>query len=382
MVFVRDQDRSLCFYRDLLGFTVMADATLQNGERFALVAPPDGSVGLTLAAPPPGSPFFDRIGQSTPTVFVTDDIDAQYREWQLRGVPVHRALNRENWGVASASFKDLDGNVFVLAGWDAITREIEERRRATAERAELKRRAVIELALASEVQSRLFPQLKPSLANLEYAGRCIQARAVGGDYYDFLNLGQRRLGLVVGDVSGKGTAAALMMSNLQANLRSQTAVAHDGLDQALGIVSAQFYANTPDASYATLFFGLYDDETGSLTYVNCGHLPALLVRHTGSIERLASTAPVLGLFPKWACEVVTCRLESGDALVMYTDGVTEAFDVAGEEFGETRLIQVVEENREHSPGEMVDAIIAALRGFSGEEQSDDITLVVARRGAN
>ena len=244
MVFVRDQDQSLRFYRDLLGFTVLADATMQNGERFVLVAPPDGSVGLTLVAPRIGSPSFDRIGQSTPTVFVTDDIDTQYREWQLRGVPVHRALNREEWGVASASFKDLDGNVFILAGWDAITREIEERRRATAERAELKRRVAIELALASEVQARLFPQLKPSLANLEYAGRCIQARAVGGDYYDFLNLGQRRVGLVVGDVSGKGIAAALMMSNLQANLRSQTAVAHDGLDQALAVYCKKFVSES------------------------------------------------------------------------------------------------------------------------------------------
>src|SRR4051812_14669576 len=99
MVFVRDQDQSLCFYRDLLGFTVMADATMQNGERFVLVAPPDGSIGLTLAAPRPGSPFFDRIGQST-TVFVTDDIDTQYGEWQLRGVPVHQALTRERLGVA------------------------------------------------------------------------------------------------------------------------------------------------------------------------------------------------------------------------------------------------------------------------------------------
>jgi serine phosphatase RsbU (regulator of sigma subunit) len=379
MVYVRDQDRSLEFYRDRLGFTVVADYRFASGDRFVLVEPPDGTTGLALIRPRPGSPNFERIGQLGETVLVTDDIHAQYSAWRDRGVQFLRAPRQEIWGGVTASFCDVDGNVFILAGWDAITREVEARRRVAQERLEAERRAATELALAREVQARLFPQVAPHLSTLEYAGVCVQARAVGGDYYDFLNLGPGCLGLVVGDVSGKGIAAALMMSNLQANLRSQCAVARYDLARALNTVSSLFYENSPDAAFATLFFAVYDDELDRLIYANCGHPSALLVRRSGSVRHLASTAPVLGLFPNWRCAVDEFAIEPDETLVIFSDGVPEAFNAAGEEFGNERLISVVTEHRADPPRVLVDAVLGELNRFGGPEQSDDITLVVARR---
>ena len=133
------------------------------------------------------------------------------------------------WGGTFATFTDIDGNVFELLGSDEISREIEAQRRAASERLETERRVAQELEIAKQVQARLFPQTAPSLQTLDYAGVCIQARHVGGDYYDFLSFGPGRVGLVLGDISGKGIAAALLMANLQANLRSQLAMAGDCL---------------------------------------------------------------------------------------------------------------------------------------------------------
>src|SRR6202023_1618545 len=147
---------------------------------------------------------------------------------------------------------------------------------------ESERRTAQELEIAKQVQSRLFPQIHPEAKTLEYAGLCLQARQVGGDYFDFLDLGQTArghtmLGLVVGDVSGKGIAAALLMANLQANLRSQSALALDHPQRLLCSVNQLFCDNTPDGSFATLFFAEYDDTASRLRYANCGHLPALLL---------------------------------------------------------------------------------------------------------
>src|SRR5258708_31963524 len=129
------------------------------------------------------------------------------------------------------------------------------------------------------------------------------ARQVGGDYYDFLNLGGERIGLVLGDISGKGIAAALLMANLQANLRSQCAIALDEPERLLRSVNRLFYENTADSSYATLFFAEYDDARQVVRYANCGHLAALLFRHDGGMERLDSTGTVLGLFKEWDCSI-------------------------------------------------------------------------------
>jgi serine phosphatase RsbU (regulator of sigma subunit) len=228
------------------------------------------------------------------------------------------------------------------------------------------------------VQARLFPQRLPALRSLEYAGACIQTRRVGGDYYDFLDLGQERLGLVMGDIAGKGMPAALLMANLQANIRSQCAIAVDQPERLLESVNRLFYENTADNAYATFFYSEFDDRTGRLRYANCGHLPALLLRLDGTIERLHALAPVLGLFPDWTCCTDERRLGPGDLLAIYTDGVTEAFDDEDNEFGEDRLLDTLQTHRRERPSDIIAAILDAVRRFSPQEQRDDITLIVAR----
>jgi len=282
------------------------------------------------------------------------------------------------WGGTIAGFEDLDGNYFALVGSDEMSREIESQRRAIAEKLESERRSAQEMEIAKQVQARLFPQTLPSLRTLDYAGLCIQARQVGGDYYDFLNLGRDRLGLVIGDVSGKGIAAALMMANLQANLRGQCAIAIDHPRGFLRSVNRLFYENTTDNAYATLFFAEYDDGAKRLRYANCGHLSALLLRSDGALERLDSTSTVLGLFSEWDCWMRESRLFSGDTLALYTDGVTESFNDAGDEFGEERLVETLRRRRGLSSQALIAAIVAELRQFSPYEQSDDITLIIAK----
>src|SRR5207244_9996950 len=155
---------------------------------------------------------------------------------------------------------------------------IEAQRRLAAQKLESERRTAQELEIAKQVQARLFPQRLPAMQNLEYAGACIQAHQVGGDYHDFLDLGRGRLGLAIGDISGKGIAAALLMANLQANLRSLCAIALDEPQRLLRSVNRLFCENTPDGAFATLFFAEYDDSAGRLRYANCGPLSALLLR--------------------------------------------------------------------------------------------------------
>lgn len=243
-VFVRDQDESLRFYVDQLGFDLAFDARLQSGDRWVAVAPPDGTAVLALVAPPPESREHRLIGRPTGIVFVAEDVIGKYEEWRKRGVrflftprlrrvrfgrrtqtPQAPEEQPPLWGGVFTQFNDVDGNSFALVGFDEVNREIEARRRQIAERVESERRSAQELEIAKQVQARLFPQRLPPIESLEYAGACIQARQVGGDYHDFLDLGQGRFGLVIADISGKGIAAALLMANLQANLRSQCAIA-------------------------------------------------------------------------------------------------------------------------------------------------------------
>jgi phosphoserine phosphatase RsbU/P len=260
-----------------------------------------------------------------------------------------------------------------------------------AERIEAERRAAQEMEFARQVQSRLFPQKLPVLHTLEYAGGCAPAREVGGDYYDFLELRPGRLALVLADIAGKGVSGALLMANLQANLRSQYALALDDIPRLLISVNRLFYENTSDNSYATLFFADYDDSTRRLRYVNCGHLPPLLLRggkcsgHSAgsvpAIERLQATSTVLGLFEDWECVLGEIALDPGDTLLLYTDGVTEAMGPGEEEFGESRLVQTLCAHQDLHPQALLDSIIQSVQQFSGQEQADDITLVVARCSA-
>src|ERR1700734_1384871 len=282
-VFVRDHDRSLQFYVDKLGFGVVADTRFEFGGRWVAVAPPDGSAILALVAPKRGSENYRRIGQHTQIAFIAEDINATFELWSSRGVRFLHPPQKSLFGGASAAFYDVDGNCFELLGSDEMSHEIEGQRHAIAQKLEAERRAAQELEIAKQVQARLFPQSLPALQSLDYAGICIQARHVGGDYYDFLALGQERLGLLIGDIAGKGIAAALLMANLQANLRSQFALARDEPQLLLQSVNRLFYENTVDSAYATFFFAEYHDAAQRLRYANCGHLSGLLLRRNDRV---------------------------------------------------------------------------------------------------
>jgi serine phosphatase RsbU (regulator of sigma subunit) len=400
-VFVRDQERSLRFYLDKLGFRLAFDARIESGQRWVAVAPPDGSAVLSLIAPRPNSPEHKLIGRATQVVFVTEDVLGKFREWNERGVrfrhaPRLRRVKYETqagragastqqpgeqppiWGGVFTRFEDVDGNSFALVSFDEESRAVEAQRRALAEKLESERRAAQELEIATQVQARLFPQRLPPSRTLEYGGLCLQARRVGGDYYDFLDLGRERLGLVVGDIAGKGIAAALLMANLQANLRSQCAIALDQPQRFLRSVNQLFHESTPYSAYATLFFAEYDDREQCLRYANCGHLPGLLLRDDDTLERLEPTGTVLGLFEDWDCSIGERRLHAGDLLVLHTDGVTESFDERDQEFGEQRLIDALRRRRRLPPPALLESIVDDVRTVSPHEQHDDITLIVAR----
>ena len=377
-IFVRDQDRSLKFYLDQLGFAVAYESSSDNGIRWVAVAPPDGTAILALVTPKSDSEEYKLIGRHSQVVFLTEDINAKYDDWSKRGVNFHHPPLIPTWGGMFTSFEDVDGNSFGLVGFDEATSDLEAQRRAVFEKRESERRLAQELEIARQVQARLFPQAQPPVKTLDYAGVCIQAHEVGGDYYDFLSLGRNQLGLVIGDIAGKGIAAALLMANLQANLRSQCAIALEQPQALLRSANQLFHQNTTDSAYATLFFAEYDDETQRLRYANCGHLSALLLRNDGSLEHLDSTGTVLGLFPEWDCSLEECRIYPGDLLALYTDGVTESFNDSDEEFGEQRLVEALRHNRELPSSALLPAIVDNVRKFSPQEQHDDITLIVAK----
>jgi catechol 2,3-dioxygenase-like lactoylglutathione lyase family enzyme len=366
-IFVRDQERSLGFYRDQLGFALVSDSGRQSHSRWIAVAPPDGTAILTLVAPQPGSEESKFIGRAGMIVFVSEDVPAKFNEWSARGVRFLHPPLTGPWGGLFTSFADPDGNSFNLVSHDRVSRAVEAERRAAQE-----------LEIAKQVQARLFPQALPQLATLEYAGLCVQARQIGGDYYDFLELGGGRLGIVIGDVAGKGMAAALLMANLQANLRSRCAIAADDPRRFLQSVNQLFFENSIDSVYATLLFAEYDDQTRRLRYANCGHLAGFLLRRHGALERLDSTATVLGLFKEWDCFIAEHELAPGDTLLLYTDGVIESFDDAVEEFGEQRLMEALRRNRHLPPRPLLESILAEVREFSRREQYDDITLIAAK----
>ena len=405
VIYVRNLDRSLDFYVDQLGFQLVFDARDEKfGSRhFVTVAPPDGSANLALVAPERDSAQFKLIGRPTQVFFVTEDVLAKFREWSARGVrfivnprlrrlkyPVHvRASSSAEppsqeekhppiWGGVFARFRDPDGNSFSLVSFDEVTHAVEAQRRVIAERLEAERRAAQELDIAKQVQARLFPQTLPPLKTLEYAGICRQARQVGGDYYDFLDLGSERLGFVIGDISGKGIAAALLMANLQANLRSQCAIAVDQPQRLLCSVNQLFCENTTDGAFATLFFAEYNDATRGLRYANCGHLPALVLHRDDSLARLEATATIVGAFKSWDCAIGETQIGPGDILALYTDGITESFNDADEQFGEERLAAALCRHRALSSNDLLAAIVDEVRKFSPREQHDDITLIIAK----
>ncbi|HZT74778.1 MAG TPA: SpoIIE family protein phosphatase [Terriglobales bacterium] len=377
-VYVRDQERSKNFFVDQLGFRLMIDARFPSGYRWIEVAPPDGTARLALVLPGPGFVPEGVPGRSSLITFTAENVEAKYQEWSARGVKFSLPPHIAEWGAMFCRFEDPDGNPFGLAGFSEVTQALETRRQAEARRREAERLAAREMEIARQVQLRLLPQKPPSIPTLDCAGICVQARAVGGDYYDFLELGGDKVAVVVADIAGKGIAAALQMANLQASLRSQCAWGGGRAEQALANVNRLLFETTDSSAYATLFYAEYDTNSGRLHYANCGHLPGLLLRGD-EITKLDAANTVVGLFSGWECTLSEALMQTGDMLVLYTDGVTEAFDGSGEQFGEPRLIGAIRANRDVSAGLLTRTIIGEVADFAAGKQDDDMTVVVVKK---
>ncbi len=216
-LWVRDQERSRRFFVEKLDFEAIVDVPLPEGGRWIVVAPSAagwltgtagvGLPGIALVVPPAGSGEHQRIGQNTGFSFLTEDVRSLFQEWSRRGIRFRLPPMEPSWGSGQARyalFEDVDGNSFSIIEFDEATRTLEAERRAQASKLEAERQAAHDLAIAKQVQARLFPQRQPQMRTLLYAGTCHPARTVGGDYYDFLDLGSRRLGLVLADIAGKG----------------------------------------------------------------------------------------------------------------------------------------------------------------------------------
>jgi sigma-B regulation protein RsbU (phosphoserine phosphatase) len=232
-----------------------------------------------------------------------------------------------------------------------------------------------EVAEARAIQQGLLPKSIPQRAGYEITGAWQPAQSVGGDYYDVLEFDEATLGLCIADVAGKGLAAALLMSNLQAAVRglASPALSPEGLCTRLNSLVCH---NTGSDRFITFFYAQLDGVAGILRYTNAGHNPPILQHGDGSYERLEAGGGVLGVFPNQTFAAGTAQLAPGDRVVLYTDGVTEACDHAGEEFGEDRLLQVLQEHRASCASVLQQEILGAAGEFSGGHWHDDATLLI------
>lgn len=243
-----------------------------------------------------------------------------------------------------------------------------------------KERLQSEIAIASEVQTRLFPRHPPAATTIRMLGVCHAARMVSGDYYDYFEAPEGRLALALGDVAGKGISAALLMASIQSIMRTQLSSVQGAVrpSDAVGRLNRLLYASTSAEKYATFFFGLYDEHKRHLIYTNAGHLPPLVIRRD-SYEFLEVTGSVVGAFPSLHYEEQSVPLESGDLLVAYTDGITEPENAYGEDFGAERLAEVVMRHRAAEPIEIVAKVLEAVRHWdTSDEQADDMTLMIVQ----
>ena len=237
-----------------------------------------------------------------------------------------------------------------------------------------------EFEQAAEVQRWLLPAEAPVVAGVDLAGQAVPCRAVGGDYYDFLAYPDGKVGLVIADVAGKGMPAAMMMTGLQAKVQAlaESAVEPEAL---VGRLNRSLCATYPDNRFVTLFYCVLDPRNGELTYCNAGHNPPLLLRPGDDVVRLEEGGPVLGVLPAARFLGERVRFEPGDVLLLYSDGVTEAVNPAGEEFGEERLVGILKREGYATAQAIVTSVYEAVQAWTeGQPAADDITVVAACRG--
>jgi serine phosphatase RsbU (regulator of sigma subunit) len=240
-----------------------------------------------------------------------------------------------------------------------------------------------ELEIARAVQERLFPQDYPDVSGLDYAGACRPALEVGGDYYDFICFSNTEFGIAIGDVSGKGVSASLLMATLRAYLRGLTALGTSDLPTVMSNLNRFVFESSATNRYASFFYAQYDASTNVLEYVNGGHPPPLLfslVDGHSRVRRLETGGPVIGLMPDCSYDQGRVTLEPGDVLVAFTDGISEAMNVADLEWGDARLTAAIESRRALAAMDLIRHIMTQADIFVADApQHDDMTLVVVRR---
>jgi len=300
------------------------------------------------------------------------------------------------WGSVDVAVEAMQHGVgdFVQKPWDnarliaTLRKQIEQGRRRRAarqnqEEADLRvqqafdelRQHEEEIQEAHNIQERLVPVDIQQVPGYEIDAAWRPARSVGGDYFDVLKFNEKSLAVCIGDVAGKGVPAALLMSNLQATVRG-FAGPHVPPSDLCARVNQVTSPQVGEDRFITFFYGLLDAPARRLVYVNAGHNPPILVHRDGSCHRLQEGGPVLGLVPDWDCQPGMVELATGDRLILFTDGITEATDAQGEEFEEERLIALATAHRHLRPGVIKEKIMAALREFTGDNWNDDATLLV------
>jgi sigma-B regulation protein RsbU (phosphoserine phosphatase) len=277
---------------------------------------------------------------------------------------------------AEAGFSADDQRLLAIIASES-GQAIENARLAEQEMALL--RVQEELNLAREIQGNLLPKEMPRLAGYDIAGKSIPAKEVGGDYFDFLEIDEKRLAFCLGDVSGKGLPAALLMANLQATIRGQ-ATTGSPLTSCLERANAQLYRTTSAEKFATLFFGCLDTAAHVLHYCNAGHNYPLLLRRQAEPLRLSAGGVALGCFSAFPFEESAVELQPGDRLIVFSDGISEAVNDRDEEFSEKRVSDLVTAHHDESAAELIEKILQAVGRHAGNQpQMDDMTLVVVRR---
>ena len=236
-----------------------------------------------------------------------------------------------------------------------------------------------EMRLAYEIQVNLLPKSNPIFPGYKVAGLSIPSKDVGGDYFDFISRSDTKLTFCLGDISGKGIPAALLMANLQATLRGQTMLGKDSKD-CVSFANEILYHNTPANKFATLFYGIIDSSKNELSYCNGGHNNPFFFSHENKLTPLEKGGLIVGMIPSVPYEEETIPFNSGDLLVVYSDGITESMNADEEEFGEQRFIDLILQNRDEPPESLIEIIIKKVQEFSGcQTQADDVTLVVIKR---
>ncbi|MDX1641988.1 MAG: GAF domain-containing SpoIIE family protein phosphatase [Balneolaceae bacterium] len=275
-----------------------------------------------------------------------------------------------------ANFTEEDRRLLSIIGIQSA-QIIENARLHEEEKALLQLRE--EIKLAGEIQRRLLPDQMPNIAKYQIFATNIPAKYVGGDYYDFLSLSENRLAFCIGDITGKGMPAAMLMSNLQATFRSQVLVDEE-CDTCLNRTNTLLFRSTESTKFATFLYGVLDPDSGKVKYANAGHNPPILFREKNKPKALEVTGVLLGGFEDSTYSQEEIGLKNDDLLLLYSDGVTEAMNSEDELYGEERLMNLVANNRSHSVDDICELVLNDVKQFAGDAiQSDDITLVLIKR---